>query len=123
MGKKSSKVKKLPESIESKAIELFKKIDVDSSGTIDREETKKYWKNQFAKLNSQELFMQVDENDDGSISIEEWLDFWQDVFNSGHTEDDILTELDNLLEGGAWVKFENVDRSGKKKNSVKKGKY
>ena len=122
MGKKSSKVNEMPESIESLAVELFKKIDGKQNGYIDREETMKYWNNQFAKLNTHELFMQVDENDDGSISLDEWLHFWEAVFNSGHSEEDIISELNNLLEGGVWVKFENVNRYGRKKSSIKNGK-
>ena len=37
----------------------------------------------------------------------------------------IVKQLDNLLKGGVWVKFENVERkdSGKEKVKNSKGKY
>ncbi len=97
-------------------------IDVDGSKTIDRDETLKFWSKNFPKLNSQELFSQVDKNNDGSIQLNEWIEFWTIVLNSGHDEEEIDAEIDNLMEGGTWVKFENVD-TGKGKNKGKTGKY
>lgn len=68
-------------------------IDVDGSKTIDREETLKFWSKNFPKLNSNELFDQVDKNNDGSIQVNEWVEFWAIVLNSGHTEDEISSEV------------------------------
>lgn len=107
-------------------------IDVDGSKTIDRAETLKFWSKNFPGLNTNELFDQVDKNNDGSIQIDEWIEFWTIVYNSGHSEEEITAEvfryiyfqLDNLIAGGAWVKFEHVDTAkGKKSNLKKEGKY
>ena len=68
-------------------------IDIDGSKTIDREETTKYWSRNFPKLNSNELFDQVDMNGDGSIQLDEWVEFWTLVLNSGHTPEEIDTEV------------------------------
>ena len=71
-------------------------IYVDGSKTIDRNETLKFWSKNFPKLNSNELFDQVDKNNDGSIQIAEWLEFWTIVLNSGHSEEEITSEVINL---------------------------
>ena len=91
---------------------LFRKIDIDDSKTIDRDETLKFWSSNFAKINSTVLFDQVDTNNDGSIQYEEWIDFWRIVYDSGYSEEEICTELDNMLQGGSWVKFETNRKLG-----------
>ncbi|EGR33024.1 hypothetical protein IMG5_063650 [Ichthyophthirius multifiliis] len=95
--------------LRDKVLRIFRKIDVDGSKSIDKEETAKYWKSNFAKLNTNALFKTVDFDGSGSITEDEWLAFWQIVKRSGHSEKEINDELDNLLEGKAWVKFRNVD--------------
>jgi Ca2+-binding EF-hand superfamily protein len=74
-------------------MKLFNIIDVDGSKTIDREETLKFWSKNFPKLNSNELFDQVDINNDGSIQLSEWIQFWTIVLQSGHTEEEISSEV------------------------------
>ena len=46
------------------------------------------------------MFDQVDTNNDGSIQYDEWIDFWRVVYDSGYSEDEICSELDNILNGG-----------------------
>jgi len=115
MGNKSE-IPKLPKSIETKVLKLFSNIDTDGSKTIDKNETLKYWSKNFPKLNSLELFNQVDKNNDNSIQENEWVEFWARVLNSGHSEEEVEGELDNMLNGGSWVKFENVDDLNKNSN-------
>ena len=121
MGIKSSEPKvtiifnysqQLPPKLFEKVDTLFKKIDIDDSKTIDREETLKFWSSNFAKINSAVLFDQVDTNNDGSIQYDEWIDFWRIVYDSGYSEDEICSELDNILNGGTWVKFETNRKLG-----------
>ena len=105
---------------------LFKLIDIDDSKTIDREETLKFWSSNFAKINSTVLFDQVDTNGDGSIQYDEWIDFWRIVYDSGYSEDEIIQELDNMIHGGSWVKFETNRKLGghaKIKKLKKEGKF
>jgi len=40
-----------------------------------------------------ELFNQVDKNNDNSIQIDEWIEFWFKVIQSGHTLDEVSTEV------------------------------
>ena len=115
----------MPPKLEEKVIKLFSLIDVDDSKTIDREETLKFWSKGFAKLNSTVLFEQVDKNNDGTIQFEEWLEFWRLVYESGYSEEEICAELDNMIKGGSWVKFDTnkkIDNERDKKLK-KKGKW
>lgn len=96
MGNKSSGQKDMPSDLKKKCLELFRKIDVDGSKTIDKAETLKFWGSKFAQLNSNALFTSVDKNNDGSIQEEEWVEFWYNVWKSGQSEDDIIFEV-NLI--------------------------
>ncbi len=72
------------------------------------------------------MFDQVDKNNDGSIQLNEWIEFWTLVYNSGYDEDEIGTELDNMINGGSWVKFDTTEKLGGKnkneRNLKKEGK-
>ena len=109
----------LPPKLFEKVDTLFKKIDIDDSKTIDRDETLKFWASNFAKINSAVLFDQVDTNNDGSIQYEEWLDFWRIVYDSGYSEEEICLELENMINGGSWVKFETNRKLGGHSNIKK----
>ena len=115
----------MPPKLEEKVKQLFSLIDVDDSKTIDREETLKFWSKGFAKINSTCLFEQVDKNNDGTIQFDEWLEFWRVVYESGYSEDEICTELDNMIKGGSWVKFDTNTKIGNEKDKKlkKKGKW
>ena len=61
----------------------------------------------------------MDKNNDGSIQLNEWIEFWTLVYNSGYDEDEIGTELDNMINGGSWVKFDTTEKlGGKNKNEI-----
>ena len=99
-------LQQLPPKLFEKVDQLFKLIDIDDSKTIDREETLKFWSSNFAKINSTVLFDQVDTNGDGEIQYNEWIDFWRIEYDSGYSEEEISNELENIINGGSWVKFE-----------------
>ena len=88
-----------------KVITLFKEIDTDNSDTIDLKETLAFWKDNFARINSQEIFKTLDKDNDKKIDLKEWIEFWVEVKKKGHTEEEILEELENLQNKGAWVHF------------------
>lgn len=85
----------------------------------------KFWAKNFPKLNSNELFDSVDKNNDGAIQLEEWVEFWGIVLNSGYSEEEVASELDNIIDGGSWVKFETKEKMCQKRyNKAKQeGKY
>ncbi|KAL4464288.1 hypothetical protein ABPG72_016137 [Tetrahymena utriculariae] len=112
MGFNNSKI--LSPYLEDKIMGVFRKIDIDGSGTIDKEETIKFWKSNFAKVNTEELFKAVDLDNNGTISQDEWLEFWQEVKRVGHSEQEIEDELENLLEGFSWVSFNNVEDASRR---------
>ncbi|CAI2385144.1 unnamed protein product [Moneuplotes crassus] len=89
---------------------IFKQIDIDDSKTIDIEEAAKYWESCFAKINAKELFKSVDFNDDGEISYDEWIDFWRIVKGAGHTDEEIMEELENLRDKQSWVGFSGLPK-------------
>ena len=105
-------LQQLPPKLFEKVDQLFKLIDIDDSKTIDREETLRFWSSNFAKINSTVLFDQVDTNGDGEIQYNEWIDFWRIVYDSGYSEEEISNELENIINGGSWVKFETNRKLG-----------
>ena len=68
-------------------------MDVNNSGSIDKQETLKFWSTNFAKLNTQALFNSVDFDKSGEITCDEWLAFWEIVKKSGHTDKEIDNEV------------------------------
>ena len=94
---KSSTSYQMPPKLKSKVLHLFSLIDKDGSKSIDREETLKFWGNNFAVLNAQELFKSVDKDNSGTIEISEWLEFWYNVYKSGNKEEDLIAEVKFLL--------------------------
>ncbi|CAD8114834.1 unnamed protein product [Paramecium primaurelia] len=106
--------------LRQKALEIFKKIDVNNSGSIDKDETQKFWKTNFAKVNTQALFNAVDFDKSGQITEDEWMAFWEIVKKSGYSDKEIFEELDNLMEGKAWVQFRKVDEFVKRDQLRKK---
>jgi len=117
MGKSHSKAQ-LSTEVQNKALEIFRMMDKDGSKTIDKDETLKFWKSNFAKLNTEALFKAVDADGNGRISEDEWIYFWSEVKSSGHSEKEILEELDQLKEGKSWVSFDSVpaEKHGGAKN-------
>ena len=59
-------------------------------------------------MSAKEFFDQVDFDGDGEISEKEFLRFWRIVKGSGHTDEEIMDELENIRKGELWVGFENV---------------
>lgn len=80
-----------------------------SSGGLTR-------KSNFAKLNTEEVFKAVDVDQSGTIEFEEWMRFWSAVKSAGHSDKEIVEELECLRDGKAWVSFANVNPSKSSKN-------
>ena len=83
---------------------LFNKIDDNGDGSITQEEAVKFWGKNWAKVNAQAMFNEVDDDNNGSVTFEEWLDFWKNVLSQpDYDEADVLEEVEMIMEGGAWV--------------------
>lgn len=108
MGNKQSKLS--PEAAKL-AEQIFRTMDLDNSGSIDKQETLKFWKSNYAKINTEEIFKAVDTDKSGTIEFDEWMEFWGAVKNAGHSDKEIIAELESLKDRKAWVSFCNVNPS------------
>lgn len=103
MGNKTST--KLSPELEDYAKKVFKKMDVDGSGAIDKKETVNHWNKNFANLNTSEMFKNLDKNNNDSVELDEWLGFWERVKYSRYKEEEIFFELKNIEQGKSWAYF------------------
>mmetsp|Transcript_32321 Transcript_32321/g.47531 ORF Transcript_32321/g.47531 Transcript_32321/m.47531 type:complete len:134 (-) Transcript_32321:282-683(-) len=101
---------KLTAALHEKAEEVFRIFDADGSLAISKTESLEHWKGAFAKLSAKEFFNTVDVNNDGSITMDEWMKFWEIVKASGHDEEEIEEELENIKNGESWCGFDNLPR-------------
>lgn len=86
----------MSELTEAKVRETFAIFDVDHSNVIDKQEAVKHWNTKFGRISATEFFNTVDVNHDGKIDYKEFLQFWEIVHLSGHSEEEICDELDNI---------------------------
>jgi Ca2+-binding EF-hand superfamily protein len=94
--------------IKKLAVDVFKEMDTDGNKCIDINETLKFWKNNYAKINTQAMFGAVDEDKNQQIDLNEWIHFWTKVKKTGHSEEDIEAELLNIRQRGSWVGFKGL---------------
>jgi len=111
IGKTEEEVAKLRTSAMEKA-----KADLAAAGTksgFTKAQAEKFFKGKFGKLSAEAMFNEVDTDKSDDITQEEFMDFWTQVKKSGYSDDDINTELDEMLEnhekGGAaaWVDWKD----------------
>ena len=109
MGGKGSKeaLPDLPASLNEKLTTMFQRMDNDKSGNVDRAEAIAFWGKNFAKVNANAMFNEVDVDKNGEVSLEEWLQFWQNVLMHKYTPEEVEEEVDNMLEGGSWVDWDD----------------
>ena len=91
-------------------------MDKDGGGTIDKDEAVELWSGSFGEISAKEFFNAVDQNGDGEIEIHEFVSFWEVVKGSGHSEEEILEELEAMLSGEGWVGFSDLPADYKVKN-------
>ncbi len=111
MGPEISKEIPLPQDLEEKCLNLFNLLDYDNSEVITRNEAERFWAKNFPKRNSFNIFDQVDRNGDEHLTKKEWVKFWNKVANSGLSENEISTRLDNLIAGNMWERFNNLGKA------------
>mmetsp|Transcript_63760 Transcript_63760/g.152013 ORF Transcript_63760/g.152013 Transcript_63760/m.152013 type:complete len:122 (+) Transcript_63760:117-482(+) len=107
--RKNYKNIKLSQELFDKIDTLFKKIDLDLSRSITKDEANQFFNTKFGKQSVDAMFNEVDVDNSDSITDEEFLDFWRQVKGNGYKEEDIMMEIDELLKGGTWVDW-NDDR-------------
>jgi len=87
-----------------KVLRLYGLMDDNANGSITRAEAKMHFR-KFGEVSADAMFNEVDEDGNGEVTLEEFVDFWQQVKRSGYPEDDLSDELDELIEGNAWVDY------------------
>ena len=85
-------------------------FDVDNSHAIDTTEALNHWKAAFGRISAREFFNTVDVNNDGQVSLEEFQQFWKVVKGAGHSEEEILEELENIKNGESWCGFNDLPK-------------
>jgi len=86
---------------------LFRKMDTEGKMTISPENAEAFFKGAFSKVSAKAMFNEVDTDNHGMITADQWMAFWVQVKGSGYKDKDIQSELDQLLEGGAWVDWKD----------------
>mmetsp|Transcript_78305 Transcript_78305/g.227134 ORF Transcript_78305/g.227134 Transcript_78305/m.227134 type:complete len:415 (-) Transcript_78305:115-1359(-) len=98
---------KLSQKTWDKLEELFRLMDQDGSSAVTREEAMRFFQGAFSNLSVDAMFNEVDTDSSGAITADEFVKFWVQVRGSGYKEQDILDELAELIEGGAWVDWKD----------------
>jgi len=86
---------------------LFKKMDTEGKMTISHENAEAFFTGAFGKVSAKAMFNEVDTDNHGMITAEQFMGFWVQVKGSGYKDKDIQNEIDQLLEGGAWVDWKD----------------
>eukprot|EP00747_Dinoflagellata_sp_TGD_P144466 gnl/TRDRNA2_/TRDRNA2_176498_c0_seq4.p1 gnl/TRDRNA2_/TRDRNA2_176498_c0~~gnl/TRDRNA2_/TRDRNA2_176498_c0_seq4.p1 ORF type:complete len:237 (+),score=41.43 gnl/TRDRNA2_/TRDRNA2_176498_c0_seq4:59-769(+) len=86
---------------------LFRKMDADGNSEVSREDAKQFFQGNFGKLSANAMFNEVDVNNNHVITPAEFLSFWEQVKRSGYSDKDIVHELGELLQGNAWVDWDD----------------
>lgn len=96
----------MSEELESKVLQAFRKLDVDSSGEVDLAEALKMF-TRFSGLAAKKLVEDMDGNGDKVISLDEWHLYFCKVLCCGdYSEKDVLDEIDVFLEMGEAFCFQ-----------------
>lgn len=98
---------KLSQKTWDKLEELFRLMDQDGSNAVTRDEARHFFQGAFSNLSVDAMFNEVDTDSSGAITSDEFVKFWVQVRGSGYKEQDILDEIAELIEGGAWVDWKD----------------
>lgn len=95
---------KLSKKTWDKLEELFKKMDLDGSDAVTKDEARQFFLGgRFNQISTEAMFNEVDTDKSGAITAQEFIDFWVQVREAGYGEKEILEEIEEILAGGAWV--------------------
>lgn len=82
-------------------------MDADGSNVVTRGDACAFFKGAFAGLSAEAMFHEVAANKSSAITADEFVDFWLQVRTAGYKEKDILAEVETLMEGAAWVGWQD----------------
>eukprot|EP00747_Dinoflagellata_sp_TGD_P144469 gnl/TRDRNA2_/TRDRNA2_176498_c0_seq7.p1 gnl/TRDRNA2_/TRDRNA2_176498_c0~~gnl/TRDRNA2_/TRDRNA2_176498_c0_seq7.p1 ORF type:complete len:271 (+),score=56.74 gnl/TRDRNA2_/TRDRNA2_176498_c0_seq7:99-815(+) len=98
---------KLSPEAKRQIVTLFRKMDADGNSEVSREEANRFFQGQFGKLSANAMFNEVDTDNSDAITAAEFLSFWKQVKRNGYSDQDIIDELGELLQGNAWVDWDD----------------
>ena len=91
--------------------QAFDSFDIDHSDAIDLDECLRHWGQKgFGRISAKEFLRTVDMDGNGEIEFDEFLRFWKVVKDCGHTEEEIMEELERIKNGESWVGFQNLPK-------------
>jgi len=94
-----------------KCEELFVRITTSESMIITPERAEAFFKGPFHHLSVKEMFRSMDTSSHGTITAQDFMKFWQQVRASGYKDKEIIDEIEQLLEGSAWVDWKQSFRT------------
>lgn len=87
---------------------MFEKMNAHAQGRITKEEAIRFFGDKkFGKLSADAMFDEVDTNRDGDVTEKEWFSFWTQVKGSGYSDQQIVEEVVNMMNGEFWVNWED----------------
>lgn len=107
---------KLSQTCWNKLEELFSKMDPDGSNAVTKDEARLFFKGAFGKMSADAMFNEVDVDGSGAIDADEFVSFWVHVRKNGYKEQDMIDEIGELLEGGAWVDWKDGRDTGREQH-------
>mmetsp|Transcript_73298 Transcript_73298/g.203306 ORF Transcript_73298/g.203306 Transcript_73298/m.203306 type:complete len:377 (-) Transcript_73298:278-1408(-) len=82
---------------------LFRLMDVDCCNVVTRADALTWFKGAFARLSADAMFASIDEDRSGAITANEFVMYWSHVQKAGYSDSEIQAELDEIIEGNAWM--------------------
>merc|ERR1719150_1972274 len=101
------KKKSAPMSDDMKALvdKFFSELDENKDGYVTKKEALNFWKSKqtkFPMVSAQGMFNETDTDANLELSRDEWQNFWQQVLDHGYSEDEVMEELNNMINGEVW---------------------
>jgi len=93
----------LSQEVWNKVEEIFKQMDQDLSNAVTRQEAQSFFTGAFSKISVDAMFKSIDDDMSGAITGEEFVKFWRQVKISGHSDKEMLEELEEIQESNQWV--------------------
>lgn len=97
---------KLSQKAWDKLLNLYIKMDADGCNAVKRDTALAFFST-YKNVNVEAMFNEVDVDKSGAITSEEFMDFWMQVRSSGYSEELILEEVEQIMEGGSWVDWKD----------------
>merc|ERR1719330_151168 len=103
--KQRKKAPPMSDKMREKVEEFFRALDENNDKKVTKQEAKTFWKSKntkFPMISAKGMFQETDTDNNEELSEEEWLNFWQQVLDHGYSEDEIISEITEMIKGDVW---------------------